>query len=120
MNGMGHIANAMNANREFPHPRPSVAYMLCPTRGSSAPSRDRRTVLAARAEAAYIVNASTRYVCMGMKVASKPRPTRPVPMMGAIQKTCFSAVQPYMNTKMDFSRGELEIVLVLTANRYDE
>lgn len=44
---------------------------------------------------------------MGMNVASKPSPTRPVPMMGAIQKTWFSAVQPYMNTIMFVSRGKL-------------
>lgn len=50
--GSGHMASAINANSEFPHPYPSVAYIFCPAKGSRAPSRERRTVFAARAEAA--------------------------------------------------------------------
>lgn len=50
--GSGHIASAMNASSEFPHPYPSVAYIFCPAKGSRAPTRERRTVFAARAEAA--------------------------------------------------------------------
>ena len=45
-----------------------------------------------------MVKASTRYVWIGMNVASRPMPTNPVPRIGASQKTCLSAVQPYRNT----------------------
>ena len=50
--GIGHMASAMNASSEFPHPYPSVAYIFCPAKGSRAPRSERRTVFAARAEAA--------------------------------------------------------------------
>ena len=54
------MARAMKANSEFPHPRPSVAYILPPASGRTVPPRDRKTVLAAMAEAEYTVYASTR------------------------------------------------------------
>ena len=50
--GSGHIASAMNPSNEFPHPYPSLAYIFCPAKGSRAPTKERRTVFAARAEAA--------------------------------------------------------------------
>ena len=50
----------MKASREFPQPRPRVAYIFGPASGKKAPTRERRTVLAASAEAACSVNASTR------------------------------------------------------------
>ena len=46
------MASAMNPSNEFPHPYPSVAYIFCPAKGSRAPTKERRTVFAARAEAA--------------------------------------------------------------------
>ena len=58
--GSGKIEMAMNASNELPHPRPSALYIDGPARGSTAPISDRRTVLAAAADAADVVNASTR------------------------------------------------------------
>ncbi len=55
-----------------------------------------------------------------MNVASSPSPTKPVPMIGAIQKTCLSAVQPYRNTANLIRTVEINMVWVLTANGYDE
>ena len=52
MTGIGHMANATKAKSEFPHPRPRVPYIFCPARGRRAPTRDRKTVFAAMAEAA--------------------------------------------------------------------
>ena len=52
----------MNASTLFPQPRPILLYRLRPDRGNNAPTSDRSTVFAAIAEAAYRVNASTRYV----------------------------------------------------------
>jgi hypothetical protein len=49
--GNGHIARAMKANNEFPHPYPSFAYMVGPARGNKAPTNERRTVFAAKADA---------------------------------------------------------------------
>ncbi len=50
----------MKARSEFPHPSPRVWYMLLPANGSKAPKSDRNMVLAASAEAACKVKASTR------------------------------------------------------------
>lgn len=58
--GTGMNANAMNPNKLFPQPRPRASNMDKPARGSTAPKTERRTVLAAIAEAAWIVKASTR------------------------------------------------------------
>lgn len=65
-NGIGHIPSAMNPSRELPQPRPRASYIGGPARGNSAPARDRRTVFAAIADAACRVNASTRYVDIGI------------------------------------------------------
>lgn len=53
-------AMLMKPRSELPHPRPNASYMLRPDRGSTAPKMERRTVLAAIAEAAWMVKASTR------------------------------------------------------------
>lgn len=50
--GIGTIASARNASREFPHPSPSAWYNLGAASGSTAAMIDRTTVLAASAEAA--------------------------------------------------------------------
>lgn len=54
------MAKAMNARSEFPQPSPRALYMDCPARGRSAPTRERRTVFAASADAACMVYASIR------------------------------------------------------------
>ena len=54
MNGTGQKAREMNASRELPQPRPSLAYIVGPARGRMQPKMERRTVFAARAEAAYL------------------------------------------------------------------
>lgn len=61
---MGVRASAMNAIRLFPHPRPRASYMLSPASGKRPPTKERRTVFAATAEAAYVVYASMRYLEM--------------------------------------------------------
>lgn len=60
--GTGVMANATKASKLQPHPNPSLSNILWPARGRTAPTADRTAVLAARAEAAYIVYASTIYV----------------------------------------------------------
>jgi len=57
---MGIMPKAMKASRLFPHPSPNLSYILNPQRGSKAPKMERRTVFAAIADAAWIVNASMR------------------------------------------------------------
>ena len=52
----------MKPKIEFPHPSPSGSYMGCPARGRIAPTRDCRTLVAASADAAYLVYASTKYI----------------------------------------------------------
>lgn len=58
--GMGTMARLTNANKLLPQPSPSTLYMCRPPRGSRAPKKERRTALAAMAEAACTVKASTR------------------------------------------------------------
>jgi len=53
--GMGIMATAMNPSTEVPQPRPKDSYMAGPASGNKAPNRDRNTVLAARADAEYMV-----------------------------------------------------------------
>ena len=55
-----------------------------PARGSNAPNRDRRTVLAANADAAYKWNASIKYVEIGIKVPNTPAEKNPEPIIGTI------------------------------------
>ncbi len=64
--GIGHNAKAMNARRELPHPSPRESYIFGPANGNRAPTNDRRTALAARAEAACRLKASIRYVDTGI------------------------------------------------------
>lgn len=59
-NGMGIRTRAMNASSELPHPRPRALNILAPESGRTAPNRDRTTVLAAIAEAAYLWKQSIR------------------------------------------------------------
>ena len=54
------MPKAMKASRLFPHPSPNLLYISNPQRGSKAPKMERRTVFAAIADAAWIVNASMR------------------------------------------------------------
>jgi hypothetical protein len=58
--GMGMQAAAMKPSNEAPQPYPSALYMDGPARGIMAAKADRRTVLAAMADAACTVNTSTR------------------------------------------------------------
>ena len=58
--GIGMQATARNANNELPQPYPMVAYILGAARGITAAITDRRIVVAAKAEAAKMVYASTR------------------------------------------------------------
>lgn len=51
-NGTEHIASAMKASREFPHPSPKASYIDGPANGSRAPISDRSAVLAAVTDAA--------------------------------------------------------------------
>ncbi|QBZ56882.1 hypothetical protein PoMZ_01800 [Pyricularia oryzae] len=90
--GTGSIASAINARSEFPHPNPSAAYMAGPASGSTAPATDLMTVFAAIALAAYMLNESMRYLDMNKRMFAMP--ITPIPMMGAIQWTLYSAVQP--------------------------
>lgn len=50
--GIGMKATAIKPRSDVPQPSPMALYMLLPARGSSAPTRDRRTVAAADTEAA--------------------------------------------------------------------
>lgn len=52
MNGKGTMARAINANTEFPHPRPKFEYNGRPANGKKAPTSDLTTVFAAVTEAA--------------------------------------------------------------------
>jgi hypothetical protein len=67
-NGIGNNSNAMNPSREFPQPYPSLAYIFGPAIGRTAATIDRKTVLAAMAEAAYKVYTSIRYTFAGICV----------------------------------------------------
>lgn len=54
------MAKQMKASRVQPQPRPRALNSGLPASGRMAPRRERRTVLAAMAEAAYMVKESTR------------------------------------------------------------
>lgn len=56
----GNMSKAIKASNEFPQPNPRASYIEGPANGKTAPSRDRNTVLAAAADAACAVKASTR------------------------------------------------------------
>lgn len=60
--GIGMRASAMKPSTEFPHPSPSSSYNGRPARGRKAPVTDCRILLAARADAEYLPNVSTRYM----------------------------------------------------------
>ena len=45
----------MKAKRLLPQPKPRLLYMLGPAKGKTALSTERKTVIAANAEAAYVV-----------------------------------------------------------------
>jgi len=53
--GIGDRVKAIRPSNVFPHPYPSLAYILGPAMGNRAATTERRTVLAAMAEAAYTV-----------------------------------------------------------------
>ena len=52
MNGSGRNAIAMKPSNDVPQPIPSALYMLLPASGKRAPRTERKTVLAAVADAA--------------------------------------------------------------------
>ena len=52
---MGKNATAMNAKTEFPHPSPNRSYSAGPAKGRTAPVMDCKTLVAAIAEALYLV-----------------------------------------------------------------
>ena len=60
ISGIGAQTSAINPRREDPHPYPNFAYIIGPARGKTAATTDRRTVLAAMADAAYTVYTSIR------------------------------------------------------------
>ena len=62
--GIGIMRTEINPSVELPHPKPNLSYNGAPASGKKAPKRDLRIVAAARAEAEYSVNASTRYTCI--------------------------------------------------------
>ena len=63
-----------------------------PASGNKAPVKDRRTVFAANADAAYIWYASMRYVVIGINVPSTPAENNPDPIIGTILPPRQSAV----------------------------
>lgn len=95
MIGTGMSARLTKPKTLLPHPNPSLSYMVNPHNGKNAPKIDRRTVLAAMADAACSVNASTRYVWIVIMPVRFPNPMNAVPMMGTIQCTPYCAVHPY-------------------------
>jgi len=52
----------MKPSSDVPQPTPKESYRLFPANGSNAPINERNIVVAAEADAAYTVYASTRYV----------------------------------------------------------
>lgn len=61
--------SATKPSRLLPHPRPRLSYIAGPPNGSIAANTERNTVVAAMADAAYIPNASRRYVDSGVCIA---------------------------------------------------
>jgi hypothetical protein len=59
--GIGIIARARNASKEFPQPSPSFSYIFGAARGNTAAMMERVTVIAASPDAAYKVKASIVY-----------------------------------------------------------
>jgi hypothetical protein len=127
---------AMKPKIEFPHPSPNRSYMGCPARGRTAPTIDCRTLVAAIADAAYLVYESTRYIvitsynslanesrnnvellkiCWGVlrereltKAGIIPMPNSEVPIMGTIQCVFVSTDQPYQKNAIAM-RGHVNI-----------
>lgn len=62
MYGPGIKAMTMKPSSDVPQPTPKESYRLFPANGSNAPINERNIVVAAEADAAYTVYASTRYV----------------------------------------------------------
>jgi hypothetical protein len=58
------MAKARNASNEFPHPYPSVLYIFGAASGKAKAIKQRTMTLAANADAAYLVKASTVYAWM--------------------------------------------------------
>lgn len=83
-NGIGTRANDTNANKLLPHPSPKAAYIFWLLSGTNAAIKLRRTVFAAMALAACVVNTSIKYVLAGMNVMSSPKPMMPVPNSGTM------------------------------------
>src|SRR4051812_2206092 len=98
--GAGTNAKAMKPKREFPQPRPSVAYILGPASGINAPNKHLMEVRPAIAEAANGPETSMKYVWMGTKIPIIPKPNGAKPRMGTIQCTCLSADHPYQKKLM--------------------
>lgn len=59
------IASRKNAGEGHTQPYPNVSYMGKPAIGNKPPKRLRITLVAASALAAYLVKASTMYICVG-------------------------------------------------------
>ncbi len=64
-NGPGSIASETNPSTELPQPRPNPWNIDAPAIGRKAATMLRKIVVAATAEAEYIVKASTKYTCIG-------------------------------------------------------
>ena len=78
-------ANVISSSKVFPHPCPRALYIFGPANESKAPLRLLSTVFAAVALTAYGVNASTKYVVIGMKDVITPIPKSTWPSKGMIQ-----------------------------------
>ena len=96
----------MKPSTEFPHPKPSLAYIVGPAKGKNAPNSERETVRAAMPDAAKVGNESMVYVWMGMKMPIMPKPKGIRPMMGTIQWTLLSAIQPYQKKVMGMKNAK--------------
>lgn len=81
-NGMGTKISAIKPKTELPHPNPSLPYRGGPARGSTVPAIFRNTIIAAIADTACCVYASTIYVTQGKVVSINPQDMIAVPTMG--------------------------------------
>ncbi|KAJ9490488.1 hypothetical protein VN97_g2778 [Penicillium thymicola] len=80
--GIGAIAEARNASKLFPHPRPSFSYICNPQRGRRAPSKLRRTVQAATTLAACARKASTQICLNTHQYNDHPKTSSRIPNLG--------------------------------------
>lgn len=95
-NGTGKKPIEMNPKRLFPHPTPKLANSSSPDSGRKQPPKDRKRVFAVSALAAYMVKVSTKYRTIDIKMMVFAVPVKHMRIIGTIQWTLYSAVQPQM------------------------